>query len=112
MEGRTTAEIATSLGVEVTTLRTHVQHLLSKLARTHGSNSLRLRYGHGPSSAGPYPTTNSRNRRRGFPHDGGSRIGRARGETTGVDEPTAVLIVEDHPILSEALSVRMERRAT
>ena len=30
VEGRTTAEIATSLGVEVTTLRTHVQHLLSK----------------------------------------------------------------------------------
>ena len=34
-----------------------------------------------------------------------------RGETTGVDEPTAVLIVEDHPILSEALSVRMEQES-
>jgi DNA-binding NarL/FixJ family response regulator len=39
----------------------------------------------------------------------GDAHGPRRGETAGVDEPTAVLIVEDHPILSEALSVRMER---
>jgi two-component system nitrate/nitrite response regulator NarL len=30
VEGKTTAQIATSLGVEITTLRTHVQHILSK----------------------------------------------------------------------------------
>ena len=39
----------------------------------------------------------------------GEAHGARRGETTGVNEPTAVLIVEDHPILSEALSVRMEQ---
>jgi len=30
VKGKTTAEVATSLGVEITTLRTHVQHLLAK----------------------------------------------------------------------------------